>query len=61
MSEFSKALDENKENRMLLCDISRALVRLDKGILFKLRSIGTSEKKSAGLKIMGRLHDKSLR
>ena len=43
MSEFSNALDENKDTRMLMCDISRALVRLYKGILFKLRSIGTSK------------------
>ena len=42
--EFSKALDENKEIRIVFCDISRAFDRVwHKGLLFKLRSIGISE------------------
>ena len=42
--EFSKALDENKEIRIVFCDISRAFDRVwHKGLLFKLCSIGISE------------------
>ena len=42
--EFSKALDENKEIRIVFCDISRAFDRVwHKGHLFKLCSIGISE------------------
>ena len=42
--EFSKALDENKEIRIVFCDISKAFDRVwHKGLLFKLRSIGFSE------------------
>ena len=43
-NEFSKALDENKEIRIVFCDISKAFDRVwHKGLLFKLRSIGFSE------------------
>ena len=42
--EFSKALDENKEIRIVYCDISRTFDRVwHKGLLFKLCSIGISE------------------
>lgn len=41
--EFSKALDENKEIRIVFCDISKAFDRVwHRGLLFKLRSIGIS-------------------
>ena len=43
-NEFTKALDENKEIRIVFCDISKAFDRVwHKGLLFKLRSIGFSE------------------
>lgn len=42
--EFSKALDENKEIRVVFCDISKAFDRVwHQGLLFKLRSIGISD------------------
>ena len=44
INEFSKALDGNKEIRIVFCDISRAFDRVwHKGLLFKLRSIRISE------------------
>ena len=43
-NEMYKAFDENKEIRIVFCDISKAFDRMwHKGLLFKLRSIGFSE------------------
>ena len=43
-NEMYKAFDENKEIRIVFCDISKAFDRVwHKGLLFKLRSIGFSE------------------
>ena len=39
-NEFTKALNENKEIRIVFCDISKAFDRVwHKSLLFKLRSI----------------------
>ena len=51
--EFSKALDENKEIRIVFCYITRAFDRVwHKGLLFKLHSIGVSENILGCLKII---------
>lgn len=43
-NDFLKALDDNKEIRIVYCDISKAFDRVwHKGLLFKLRTIGLSE------------------
>jgi hypothetical protein len=40
-NEFGKALDENKEVRVIFCDISKAFDRVwHRGLLKKLESIG---------------------
>lgn len=42
-NEFSKALDDGKEIRVVFCDITKAFDRVwHRGLLFKLRSIGIS-------------------
>ena len=42
-NEFSKALDESKEIRVVFCDISKAFDKVwHHGLIFKLRSIGIS-------------------
>lgn len=42
-NEFSNAIDDNKEVRVVFCDISKAFDRVwHRGLLFKLRSIGIS-------------------
>ena len=42
-NEFSKALDEGKEIRVIFCDISKAFDRVwHRGLIHKLRSVGIS-------------------
>ena len=44
-NEFSQALDNGKEVRVVFCDISKAFDRVwHKGLLFKLRSIGIKDR-----------------